>query len=208
VNEGDGWQLYDMKEDPGEENNLAAEEEELTARLAADYEEWFRDVTRHGFVRFPIPVGHPEENPVALPATQAFFEGVAFKEGHGWANDWLTDWRTTDARITWELDVVEAGEFGVTVEYLCPEEEAGARVRVSAGDARVEGSVPGMVVRQVPSPDRVPRQEVYEMDWGRLALGSLTLPRGRVRLVLESVENETGRVMDVMAVWLDGQTGH
>ena len=209
VNEGDGWELYDMTDDPGESHDLAADQPDLVARLSGEYDEWFIDVTQRGFERFPIPVGHREENPVMLPATQAYFEGgPAFKQGRGWANDWLTEWTRTAGTIAWEVDVVEAGEFDVVVQFLCPEAEAGARVRVSAGTGdAVEGSVPGTPLRQLPSPDRVPRQEVYEMEWGRLALGALSLPRGRTRLTLDALENPGGQVMDLMAVWLERRPG-
>jgi arylsulfatase A-like enzyme len=204
VNEGEGWQLYDMETDPGEQGNIAEEHPDLTARLAAQYEAWFEDVTREGFSRFPIPVGHPEEDPVSLPATQAWFEGgVAYEQGQGWANDWLTSWTGTNDRIWWELDVVEAGTYDVSLEYLCPVDEAGARVRASAGESEATATVAGTALRQVPSPDRVPRKEVYEMEWEQLPLGPLQLPRGRVRLTLEAVENAQGRVLDLMAVRLD-----
>ena len=57
-------------------------------------------------------------------------------------------------------------------------------------------------MRQVPSPDRVLRQEVYEMVWESLPVGTLALPEGRVRLSLSAVENDEGRVMDLIAVRL------
>jgi len=207
VNEGDGWQLYDMEGDPGQQIDIAGEHPELTARLAAEYEAWFRDVTREGFTRLPIPVGHPEEDPVSLPATQAWFEGgVAFEQGQGWANDWLTGWTSTDDRVWWELDVVAAGRYEVSLEYLCPEDEAGARVRLSVGEGEATATVPGAAIREVPSPDRVPRKEVYEREWASLPLGSVELPSGRVRLTLEAFENARGRVMDLMAVRLARRT--
>jgi arylsulfatase A len=207
VNEGEGWQLYDMESDPGQLIDVAGAHPELTADLAARYDAWFRDVTGGGFARFPIPVGYPQEDPVSLPATQAWFEGgPTFEQGRGWANDWLTSWTSTQARLWWELDVVEAGSYEVSLEYLCPADEAGARVRVSVGESDATATVAGTAIRQVPSPDRVPRQEVYEREWERLPMGSLELPGGRVRLALEAVENARGRVMDLMAVRLERRT--
>lgn len=208
VNEGEGWELFDMHEDPGQTRDVSEEHPGLVERLARDYQAWFDDVTREGHERFPIPVGYAQENPVALPATQADFEGgPTFKQGRGWANDWLTEWTSTDGTVAWDLDVVEAGEYAVSVEFLCPEDEAGARVRVSAGsETGVEGVVPGTAVVQLPSPDRVPRIEVYEMEWERLPLGTVSLPKGPVRLTLEALENPRGRVMDMMALWLEKRT--
>ena len=152
-------------------------------------------------------MGHPEEDPVSLPATQAWFEGgVGFEQGQGWANDWLTGWTSPDDRVWWELDVGEAGRYGVSREYLCPQDEAGARIRLSVGEGEATATVPGTEIRQVPSPDRVPRKEVYEREWASLPLGSVELPSGRVRLTLEALENAGGRVMDLMAVRLERRT--
>ena len=93
VNEGEGWQLFDMARDPGRRPTSPPSIPHLIARLAGEYDAWFEDVTSHGFVRLPIPVGHAEENPVELPATQAYFEGgPTYEQGQGWANDWLTGW--------------------------------------------------------------------------------------------------------------------
>ena len=208
VNEGGGWQLFDMTRDPGQATDVADEHPALVERLAEEYDAWFEDVTSAGFVRLPIPVGHPEENPVELPATQAWFEGgPTYEQGQGWANDWLTGWTDTGARIWWELDVVAAGDYDVSLEYLCPEDEAGARVRVSAGASAAEAQVVGAEIRQVPSPDRVPRKEVYEREWATLPAGTLTLPAGRVEISLEALDTPRGRVMDLMAVRLERRAG-
>jgi len=81
-------------------------------------------------------------------------------------------------------------------------------VRVTAGTGRtLEATVPGTPLRQLPSPDRVPRVEVYEMEWQRLPMGTLSLPEGRTRLRLEALENAGGRVMDVVALQLEGRPG-
>jgi arylsulfatase A len=203
VNEGEGWQLYDMTRDPGQASDIAEAHPELTAHLAAQYDAWFADVSGEGFARLPIPVGHAEENPVALPAPQAYFEGgPRFEQGQGWANDWLTGWTTPEGRVWWELDVVAAGDYEVTLEYLCPEDEAGARVRVSAGGSTEAVTVEATPIRQVPSPDRVPRKEVYEMEWETLSLGRLALPRGLTTLTVETLDNPGGRVMDLKSVRL------
>ena len=38
------WELYDLKADPGERNNLAAERPQVVVRLEAAYDRWWEEV--------------------------------------------------------------------------------------------------------------------------------------------------------------------
>jgi arylsulfatase len=38
------WQLFDLKADPGEEKNLAAEKPELVKQMAAAYDQWWQEI--------------------------------------------------------------------------------------------------------------------------------------------------------------------
>lgn len=70
------WQLYDMIADAGEKNDIAKDKPEIVKDLAARYDAWFADISSEGLQRFPIPVGHPEENPVEIHAPQAYYSGA------------------------------------------------------------------------------------------------------------------------------------
>ena len=52
----------------------------------------------------------------------------------------------------------------------------------------------------VPSPDRVPRKEVYEKAWESLEMGSLRLPEGRTGLVVRALTRPGNSVMELKAV--------
>jgi len=201
-----GWQLYDMEADPGEERNLAAQMPDLVAKLSKAYDEWFTDISRDGLRRMAIPVGYDEENPVELHAPQAFFDGkIHFYAGPGFANDWLTAWIATTDKVWFDLDVVKSGTYEVCLRQLCPKENAGAKVRVSIGDAKLEGVIPGGPVKVIPLPHRVPQGKgnVYEnREWSLLKLGQLTLSKGPARLTIEAVSNPGGTIMDLKGVVL------
>lgn len=199
---GDGWALFDMLLDPAQTTDVAAEHPGLTADLAAAYDAWFADVTQTPIERMPIPAGHPEAPVVTLPATEAYFDApIRYFEGNGWANDWLTDWTDPDATIAWDLTVAEPGRFAVTLRYTAPAGAEGAQLRVEAQGRRVEGEIEAAYdPAPLPSPDRVPRKEVYEKVWGELGLGTLRLEAGRTRLTLRA-ERLPGPV-DVKAVRL------
>ncbi|MFO0823370.1 MAG: hypothetical protein U0792_09680 [Gemmataceae bacterium] len=57
-------ELFDIKADPFEENDLAAEKPEVVAELKKQYETWFDDVIKKGFVP-PDHRRQREEKPLA-----------------------------------------------------------------------------------------------------------------------------------------------
>ena len=203
----EAWQLYDMEADPGETTDLAAREPETVARLAALYDAWFADISRERLGRLPLPVGHAEQNPVELHAPQASFDApLHFASGPGFANDWLTGWEDPKAKVWFEIDAARAGDYAIEIAYSCPPEDAGSRLRITAGDAAVEVQVPAAAPVDIPLPhrDAEGHARYRSRAWATLAAGTLALPAGRTRLVLEPVAMPGGRVMDLKHVALRG----
>lgn len=203
VLESDKPQLYDMLADPGQKNDVAAEHADVVKKLRTAYDEWFKDVTR-GLERLPIPVGHAEAPLVELPAPEATLHGkMRYKGGSGWANDWITGWESSDDHADWDLDCVKAGRYEVRLLYTCPEADVGSRIRVEVGGQSVEGVVNKAHDPQpLPSPDRVPRGEVFEKVWATLLLGSVRIEPGRTKLTVRAVERAGRAVADLKAVQL------
>ena len=150
----------------------------------------------------PVPIGFAAENPVELPVPQAQFTGGLRFSGRHPNNAWLTNWTDVGATVEWELEVARSGRFAASLQYLCPPTDAGARVEISAAGTRTATVVRAAAGRQIASPDRVPRTEVYEMDWATQPAGVLTLPRGRVKLRLRALTKPGHIVMDLKAVVL------
>ncbi len=203
VREGDAWQLYDMYADPGEEVDVSAHYPERVARMAAAYDDWFAEVSKGQDGERRIPAGYPEAPVTALPAVESQFAGnVHFAGGQGWANDWLTGWSAPSDRASWLLDVAEAGLYRISVDYTA--REAGARLRASAGDQRTEGIVSRIHdPAPLPSPDRIPRKEVYEKAWARLDLGALRLDGGPVTLSVELIDAPGEGALELHTVYLE-----
>ncbi len=197
-----GWQLYDMLADPGQKKDLAATRPDVVKELSAAYEAWYDDVTRAGCERFPLPVGRPEEDPVTLHAPQAYFDkGIHFHGERGYANDWLTGWTDPTARIWFDLDVARAGNYEVTLHYVCPEIEAGAQIRVRAGESYVQGTVKGTAIKTISLPHRDAAAKHYtNREWASLPLGTVKLGKGRTELVLEAVSKPGKHVLDLKGV--------
>lgn len=61
-----GKELYDIREDPGQRNDLAGAQLEVVSRLRTSYETWWAELVPT-FKREPyIYLGHEREDPVRL----------------------------------------------------------------------------------------------------------------------------------------------
>lgn len=206
VTERKGWQLYDMAADPSQKNNIVTQNPEVVRKLRLAYESWLKDVMRDGLDPIPIPIGYAQRPEVVLPGHEAFLEppdrkGISYNGRSGWANDWITNWTSTQAYPYWEIDVVKEGTYEITLLYVCSRANVGSKIRAEIGSAKVEG-----VVRiphdpkEIPSPDRVERKEVYEKLWAPLRLGTLKPAQGRSRLIIRALGKPGNTVMDLKAV--------
>ncbi|MCD6304230.1 MAG: arylsulfatase [Planctomycetes bacterium] len=197
--------LFDMPADGGQKKDVAAEHPDVVRRLSRAYEAWYADV-RKGLAGMPppLPVGYPQRRVVTLLAPESSRTGgVRFKQGRGWANDWLVNWKSTDDRIWWDIDVVRDGRFAVTLLYTCPPQDVGSKIRVEAAGQAVEGVLNRPHdPKYIFSPDRVPRKEVYEKVWAPLELGTLQLPAGRTKLTLRATKVPGRQVCELKAVRL------
>jgi hypothetical protein len=196
--------------DPGQKKNVSNNHPEVVKKLSSAFEAAAADVTKAGFAPLPIQIGHPGWPEVTLPGHEAFLEplskkGISYKGRAGWANDYVTNWRSTEAYPWWEIEVVEGGRFEVTLMYICPEENAGVKVRVEIDGESLEGVVSKVHnPAPLPSPDRVRRGEVYEQIWAPLTLGAVELSKGRTKLIVRALEIPGDRAFDLKAVRLRG----
>lgn len=94
------FELYDMKLDPYEQHDLAAQHPAIVQRLKDDYDRWFQEVSAHGYPPARILLGTPHENPTVLTR-----------------QDWRGDRAGWDAKSLghWEVNVVESGVYDITV---------------------------------------------------------------------------------------------
>jgi len=205
---GKRWELYDMSSDPGQKKNVAKKYPKIVKKLSAAYEAMAGDVTKAGFDALPIPIGYSHWPMVTLPGHEAFLEppskkGISYKGRAGWANDYVTNWTSTEAYPWWEVEVVGAGRFEVTLMYICSKENVGVKVRVEIGGKSLEGVVSkAHNPDPIPSPDRVRRGEVYEKIWAPLTLGVVELSKGRTKLIVRAVEIPGDKAFDLKAVRL------
>ncbi|MCK4627919.1 MAG: sulfatase-like hydrolase/transferase [Sedimentisphaerales bacterium] len=199
-------ELYDMIADPSQKKDVAKQYPHVAKELLAAYENWFREVTKDGFESIPIPIGYEQRPEVVLPSHEAFLEpnnrqGISYVGRSGWANDWITNWTSTAAYPFWEIEVVRPGRYEITLMYVCPKQDVGAKLRVEIGGKTLEGVIEkAHNPDHIHSPDRVARIEVFEKVWAPLKLGTVTLQKGRTRLCVKALTKPGRTVMDLKAV--------
>jgi arylsulfatase A-like enzyme len=139
-------ELFDMRTDPLEQFDISADRPGLVARLTSAYSSWFDDVTRtRGFETTRIDLGSPREDPTVL--TRQDWRGPR------------AEWRA-DSLGYWDVEVVSAGTYDVTVEYAAGP-SAGTLHLALKGATREEPVGPGggtrefKGVRLTPGPGRL-----------------------------------------------------
>jgi len=190
--------LFDMQTDPGQKHNILTQEPDVTDELHRKFMIWYEDVTAKDIHRPPIEVGHREAPVVKLSASDAFLHGNITTETEvRWDHRYIRNWTNVEDYAWWEIDVVRGGRYEVRISYLCSPDEAGSRIAVEVGNARIEGTVVYQPIAgsSAFSPlHRVqPRTAVY---WDRsiMTLGTLDLTEGRTRLYLRALERTGNEV--------------
>ena len=187
----DGDQLFDMQADPGQETNLAKSNPHQLQTLKAAFETFRDQASRASRNPTPIPVGHPQAARVELPAVEAKLAGaVSFRNGPGWAHDWIVNWLEPTDRITWPLEVKTAGRYEVRLQYAAAAEGIGSRLRLSAGPQSLAFRVTKpFTTPEADRPERDHSKGVRKMrEFGVMRCGQITLPAGRVALELKARE--------------------
>jgi len=117
------FKLYDMAHDPLEMHDLAAEKPEMVAKLKAEYDAWFTDVTSKRDYTEPsrIFLGAPQENPVLLTR-----------------QDWRGPGASWDSKGVgyWEVKVVSDATYDIKLRFDPLIEAAEARLSCGGVSAR------------------------------------------------------------------------
>lgn len=190
VRYGENWELYDMNEDPGQRTDISDINPELTVQFANEYDKWFDEVTKNLPESRPIPVGYEASPITSLPAVESSFTGdIGFHGTSGWSNDWLDNWVNTTDQVWWNLEVLEAGNYEVIVEYTLAKGNEGVILTTKVGEQLIELKIEEAYdLDFIPSPDRVERGEVYEKQWALKSFGNISLNIGPQKLTIQSPE--------------------
>ena len=195
--ESDKPQLYDLTQEPEEKKDLSLLKSDITTQFLNNYNRWFTSATAGFQYNRPVVLSTLG---VELPAFEATLStGIKFKEGHGWAHDWIEKWNSTNDSIYWEIDCKNPGNYGVEIEYMCKKMDVGSNIICSIGDEDKELVIKkAYYSKQIKSPDRVPRKEAYEMSgWKRLKIGTYFIAAGKQMVKLKTSKIKNGNVAEI-----------
>ncbi|MFP6874152.1 MAG: arylsulfatase [Verrucomicrobiales bacterium] len=191
--------LYDMAADPGQSADIAGKNPGVAGRLQSGVVKFRKDVVAEmGEEKRPFLLGHPGFMFTQIPARDGVAHG-GIKRSNKFPNcSHFINWRSLDDRISWEIEVVESGEFDVELYYTCPEADVGSSVELSFNAASLKRRIteafdPPYIGRAA---DRFKRVEGDEKEWRPLRMGTIQLEKGRGTLILKALEIPGSSVMD------------
>jgi arylsulfatase A-like enzyme len=196
--------LFDMVADPGQKKDVAGEKPEVAGKLRKAVEEWGKEMLPLvGKDDRPYPVGHSRTT--LLPARDGVPEGGVERSGKAPNCSYFTNWSTKAGRMTWDIEVAQAGQYDAEIYYVCPKADVGSTVELSFLDAKVRARI-----AEAHDPpawgaafDRVDRgAESYWKDFKPYRLGSIELKKGRGVLSLGALEVAGKQVAEVRYVAL------
>ena len=148
-------------------------------------------------------VGYTEFPWTPLPARAGVPHGAVKRSSNAPNSSYFVNWKTTDDRLTWDIEVHTAGTYDVTIDYTCPVPDAGSTIELSFKNAKLAGKVaPGWDPPLYTNQDTLPRPaaESQMKDFRPLALGTMSLEAGRGPLTLRALQIPGASVMDVRRI--------
>ncbi len=183
-------ELYDLKADPGEQNNIARAHPEIVKRLRKAFVDYYDDVTAgREYQPAPIPIGNPRENPVEIQPSWGKISGDSIQYtflGYDW--DSVDSWQKKGEHIDWNLNVIQSGKYQVSISYGCSIKNAGGTIRISVNDEFLDFKVPA-----------TPSGDVFT----DVMLGEIDIEKGGKVLRAEVEKPSGGEVVKLNRVWLE-----
>jgi len=179
-----GKELYAIKKDPGQKNDIAADHPEVVERLTKFYDAWWAELEPTFANATAIYLGHPQDNPARLTS-------------HDWITTGSTPWNQSHIRGAmtgdkntgfWNVKIVEAGEYELRLRRWPEESDLVIDASLAAGaavpGARAFRETPGKAIKPVKASVQIGEiKAVSEVPSGAKEITfTLQLPAGKSRL--------------------------
>jgi arylsulfatase A-like enzyme len=185
-------QLFDLSADPDQQNPIAEPSQTVMSDLVSAKEEWINTVLseldRNREEIFPV--GYKESKYTLLPARDGIPHGNIKRSSIHPNSSFFTNWTATSDSVTWDTDVLTAGQYKATVYYTCKDSAIGSVLLLKQGKNELKAKISeahdsDYVAAEY---DRVARDESYEKDFIPLKLGVIKLEKGRNPLIMMASE--------------------
>jgi len=199
--------LFEIAKDIGQRKNVQEEHPKEAARLEQLLAQFKQEIEPTYFVKEdrPFTVGYSVETP--LPARDGVPHGEVKRSAPAPNCSYFTAWKDTEARITWDVEVGQPGEYEVIVYYTCQEANVGVEIQAELHGQTTKGTIdqPHDPPAYGPEADRSPRGGIESdmKDFKPVSLGRLTLPTGRATLTLTAPRIPGDEAIEVRYVWLN-----
>lgn len=192
--------LFDMVANPGQRVDVAATHPGVVQELVAVRQAWEADA----LAELPevdtraLLVGHPSGQTTQLPARDGVAHGNIQRSNRYPNSSFFTNWSSRSDSITFDVEVVEEGDFDVVVYYTCSPENVGSTVALSFQDNEQTFTVSEAHDQSLlgAEDDRYERVESYEQDFRPMDAGTLHLTEGEGTLTLKALDIPGQQVMD------------
>jgi arylsulfatase A-like enzyme len=181
-------ELYDLKKDVSESQNLVADKPEVAKELAANLDAWRQDVGAKMMTPNPdfIPNPQAKDGTITLPARTADVHGIQLRYEPLPHKDTLGFWTRADDWVSWEFTVTKPGTFTVEILQGCGKGQGGSEVELAVGTQTLKFTV---------------EDTGHFQNFKARALGTLTIDKaGRSTLTLKAGKKAAAAVMDVRSV--------
>lgn len=215
--------LFDMVNDPNQTTPIQERQPELARRLRQAAQTWRSEMGLAGGANSkgkgkapsapltavdprPIAIGYREFPITILPARDGEPIGELRRSAKAPNSSYFTNWtKPTDAAV-WNVEVMNAGTYVVTLDYTCPLDDVGATLELKVGATKITGKVteawdPPLFTQQ----DIVPRTthgESLLKPFKTLTLGEIKLEPGLNQLNLRATMIPGKSVMDLRRITL------
>ena len=177
--------LYDLKNDPGQKNPVNESLPDLRASLIQLKTEWEVET---GVLEPRVMEAFTVKGLTHLPARDGIATG-AIQRSNRYPNDsYYRAWNSITDSIYWPIDILEEGEYEVTIFGTQPSGSLGSEMELSTSNSVLSYQIK----EEYDSPefgseeDRIPRIESYVKTFKTEHWGSLFLKEGKDTLVLKA----------------------
>ena len=200
-----GAEVFDIRNDPGQQQNIIEKEGSLTRQLAGALQNYLSQIPACSLERPSCPIGQSGAHRHTLYADEAFpGEGVTYFKQFGFNSDWMTDFDEINEKIWWKLAPEGTGTYRVYLRYT----SSGGPVKLQI---RAAGHVLNASIDTKYDPDfnKVPDRVAavgkssLRKPWKDLYLGELLIEQTAEKLIVELVDLPQSASVDVRAVILE-----